>query len=82
MFLLVVSKFKMIGIAIERCARSSPKKLTKTYHKGPEPNGFHNHSTVISMCRLLVESFTSVVFHSAKTKQPLSTGVINKSGTL
>ena len=40
MFLLV-SKFKMIGIAIEHCAQS--KNLTKTYNKG-----FANHSTLIN----------------------------------
>ena len=30
--------------AIQRCARSGPKKLTKTYHKG-----FLNHSTDIAV---------------------------------
>ena len=70
MFLLVVSKFKMIGMLLNVVHGKVEKKLTKTYYKGPESNGFHNHSTLISMCRLLVESFTSVVFHSAKTKQP------------
>ena len=33
----------MMGMTIERCARSGPKKLTKTYNKG-----FPNHSTLIS----------------------------------
>ena len=33
----------MIGYAIERCARSGSKKLTKTYHKG-----FPNYSTLIN----------------------------------
>ena len=42
MFLLV-NNFKMIGYAIERCARSGSKKLTKTYHKG-----FPNYSTLIN----------------------------------
>ena len=33
----------MMGMTIERCARSGPKKLTKTYNKG-----FPNHSTLIN----------------------------------
>ena len=38
----MVNNFKMRD-AIERCARSGPKKLTKTYNKG-----FPNHSTLIN----------------------------------
>ena len=33
----------MMGMTIERCARSGPKKLTETYNKG-----FPNHSTLIN----------------------------------
>ena len=33
----------MMGMTIERCARSGPKKLTKTYNKR-----FPNHSTLIN----------------------------------
>ena len=33
----------MMGMTIERCARSGPKKLTKTYNKG-----FPNNSTLIN----------------------------------
>ena len=33
--------------ALERCARSSPKQVTKTYTK--QSNGFNNHSTLITM---------------------------------
>ena len=50
MFLLV-SNFKMIGMrAIERCARSGPKKLQKPRTK--ESNEFPNHSTLITMVTL------------------------------
>ena len=38
----LVNNFKMIGMLyIERCARSGPKKVTKTYNKG-----FPNYSTL------------------------------------
>ena len=42
MFLLV-NKLQNDRNSIERCARSGPKKLTKTYK-----NGFPNHSTLIN----------------------------------
>ena len=45
--------------AIERCARSGPKKLTKTYNKG-----FPNHSTLInygSHNHDIGRSFTSLI---------------------
>ena len=49
MFLLVI-KFKEDGNVIERCARSGPKKLTKTTK---ESNEFHiNHSTLITMVKI------------------------------
>ena len=38
--------------AIERCAQSGPKKLTKTYNKG-----FHNHSTLINYESLYEKPF-------------------------
>ena len=47
--LVLVSKFKIIRCrnAIEHCAPSGPKKLTKTYNK--EFSQLHNHSTLLIM---------------------------------
>ena len=54
MFLLVI-KFKEDGNVIERCARSGPKKRTKTTN---ESNEFHiNHSTSITMVKVQGRSF-------------------------
>ena len=40
----------MIGMLIERCARSGPKKVKKPITK--DSNGFHSNSTLITMIRV------------------------------
>ena len=71
MFLLA-NDFKMIGMllttpentivfpaqrSIDHCARSGPKKLTKTYNKG-----FPNHSTLINYALGYLFSFHIYLF--------------------
>ena len=55
-----VRKFKMIGMhAIERCARSGLKKLTKPNSKEVWSVGFHNYSTLLTMltCNLILKNY-------------------------
>ena len=60
MFLLV-NKFKMIEM-IESCVLSGPKKLTNIYIT-KESNGFHNHSTMITIKQQYPRYITPLTVH-------------------